>query len=115
VPKSTPEEGRNELFDYGRGDSVADLVVHEFGHTYLVQAREAITILAGQTEDVGQALELKDWFPEMYGDWTLRLQEVILRAVQAVWRAERVSRDSTDAFIQEQTHRFGLALLPSIY
>ena len=115
VPKSTPEEGRNELFDYGRGDSIADLVVHEFGHTYLVQAREAITILAGQTEDVGQALELKDWFPEMYGDWTLRLQEVILRAVQAVWRAERVSRDSADAFIQEQTDRFGLAVLPSIY
>ena len=115
VPRSAPEEGANQLFDYGRGDSIADLAVHEFGHTYLGQAREAITILAERTRDVGQALELKDWFPEMYGDWMLRLQEVILRAVQAVWRAERVSRDSAEAFIQEQTDRFGLAVLPSIY
>ena len=115
VPKETPDGETEALFDYAHGDGVADLVVHEFGHSYLAQAREAISHVAEQTAEVGRSLQLKDWFPKMYGEWPMQLEEIILRAAQATWRAEKVSRRSADEYVQNESDRFGLAVLPPMY
>ena len=115
VPWSAPETLLAELFDYSRDESAADLGVHEFGHIWMAQARTQISELAEQTADVGQTLRLKDWFPRMYSQWPKQIEEMTIRAVQGAWRAEQISAKSADRFIQEETERFGISILPSIY
>lgn len=51
----------------------------------------------------------------MYGEWPMQLEEIILRAAQATWRAEKVSRRSADEYVQNESNRFGLAVLPPMY
>jgi hypothetical protein len=115
VSRDAPEEQLEELFDYGRYDDTANLVIHEFGHTYLDAARREVEALAEQTADIGASLALKDWFPEVYEGWPHRLMETILRAVQGAWRAEVVSPQSAEEWLAQEAGRFGLDILPPIY
>jgi hypothetical protein len=115
VSRNALEGELDELFDYSRYDGTADLAIHEFGHTYLDLARAEVEALAEQTADIGASLALKDWFPEVYEGWPHRLMETILRAVQATWRAEAVSRQSAEEWLAQEADRFGLDILPPIY
>lgn len=115
VSRKAPEEEVAARFDYAWDDGTADLAVHEFGHTYLDLARPEVEALAEQTADIGASLALKDWFPNIYKDWPHRLMETILRAAQAVWRAEAVSPQSAEEYVSQEAGRFGLSILPPIH
>ncbi len=115
VQKDTPEAEREAHFDYSRGETIADLTVHEFGHTFLASVHAQVVDVAEHTADTGASLHVRSWFRDSYPSWTTRLEEIILRAVQGVWRAECVSRGSADRFIQEEVDRFGLDVLPDVY
>ena len=115
VPKDTPEESRETRFRYDVDDAVADLAVHEFGHAYLHAVRNSISTVADKHAEVGRSLPLQDWFPRRYSRWSLQLEEIMLRAAQATWRAETISRSSAHEYVTRESERFGLTVLPSIY
>jgi hypothetical protein len=112
---SVPEEQAGEQFDYRRGDSLVPVALHEFGHTYVNEARTDIARIARDTAAVAEALTLRDWFPEMYPTWETQLHEIVLRAVEGVRLSECVSRSSGQGHIAGEVERFGLDLLPSVY
>ena len=66
-------------------------------------------------EEIGKSLELKDRFPATYAAWPEQLEEMIIRAVEGVWRAEVVSADSAALGIAKETERYGLALLGPLH
>jgi hypothetical protein len=115
VPRSVPEESAAKHFDYGSTPGTADMAVHEFGHTLIDAAGDELSQLAKESGEIGSTLELKDWFPRMYPDWRTRLCEIILKAVQGTWRAEKISEESADEVIEAETRRFGIEPLPLIY
>jgi len=115
VARQTPESERDRRFDYACGDVLSDLAVHEFGHTFLTDVREQLVAVAENTAEIGASLEVKGWFPGSYRSWRTRLEEIILRAIQAVWRTECISRESAHEFVQNQIDSFGLVVLPTIY
>ncbi len=115
VPRNTPECHRDAQFDYARGDHLSDLAVHEFGHTFMADVAEQLAAAAEKTAEIGASLEVKSWFPLSYPSWRIRLEEIILRAIQAVWRTECISRESADEYVQDQIDSFGLVVLPTVY
>jgi hypothetical protein len=115
VRPSAPEGNVGDLFDYSKTTWAAPLVVHEFSHVYLSDLVGEIQTLAGETTQVGEALNLKDWYPRMYRDWWKQLEEAVVRAAEAVWRAEVVSEAAADEFVEGEIDRFGIDILRPLY
>ena len=115
VPKQTPDEQWAGMFDYSRTDDLGDLVIHEFGHTYLRTVEDGIGALAKETADIAASLELKGRFPRTYADWPEQLEETIIRAVEGLWRAEVISQESAHLGIHKDAERYGLTVLPPIF
>lgn len=103
-------------FDYTRDiENTVNLIVHEFGHIFLRSARRQIAALARSAQDCGFGMELRGWFPRMYTSLAGQLEEIVVRAVQGIFRAERTSRAAGDSLIQREMEQFGIELLRPVY
>ena len=115
VPTNTADAEVAAKFDYRLSDNVLNLAVHELGHSLFDQARPAFDGLVGELQATGFRLELRGWFPEMYPELPIQLEEIILNAVQATYLTECVSRQAGEAFVADKVRQFGVGILRPIY
>jgi hypothetical protein len=111
IEKSSPEEVRYAAW----GVKLAEMVVHEFSHPLSAAARASVPDFADRTEHLAGRMQLRGYFPRMYDTWESQLDELAIRATEAVYLKWRRGSSAAMSRIRAEEESYGLALLEPMY
>jgi hypothetical protein len=88
---------------------------HELAHTLLSPALEPHTAVIEGLAPLGDSMELRGWFPDMYEGWPKRFEEILLRAAGALYWREREGEARAREELQREKTEFGIDLVDDVY
>ena len=96
-------------------DYVAHMAVHESAHTLWGSLRRSQGWIVDRLRPLAERMELKAWFPEMYPDWIIQLDELFIRADTTLFVGRLTSEEQELAKLRQDAERFGIAPVLDFY
>ncbi len=117
VASKTSKTWVEEPFDYALSfdASTQTMMVHEFSHSLIREFFGRNPDLAHVTSAINAKLPLRGYFPNMYPEWPLRLEEIIVRAVQTLFQSDHGGEAAGRRALEAQVSEFGLEVLPEVH
>jgi len=113
-PEGRPSTQLEPVFgNYGK--RLWGFASHELAHTLLCAALEPHTAVIDELAPLGDLMELRGWFPDMYEGWPKRFEEVLLRAAGALYWREREGEARAHEELRREKTEFGIDLVDDVY
>ncbi len=103
-------------FDYSANpEAVAGMCLHEFMHPLIEEFLQANPGLPAATEGIDAKLTYKGYFPKSYGNWRIRLSEMLIRAATAIYERDKGGPERGRAAVAREVEGYGLTPVEELY
>jgi len=111
VPQDTADAVR--YASYGR--SLAYVAFHELAHSLWNDARNQCPSIVNETGAWDHSMVLKGYFPKMYESWSGRLDEIVIRALTALYCKELEGEPAAQLMLKKEKDESGIDVIDRVF
>lgn len=78
------------------------MAVHEFAHTFHGDLHKQCPDITRQTAQLDEKVKPRGWFADIYDNWEIRLDEILIRATTALFLSCVESEASAEAALEKE-------------
>jgi len=98
-----------------RPEYVIITTFHEFSHGFLNPILNANPSYVEKTENLQKRNDLRGWFPAVYTNWKTQFEEILIRALTALFLAKVEGEAKAEQFIAREKEQHGIHAIDELY
>jgi len=114
-PPAVRPEDEQPVSYLAYGPMLRELCVHEFAHFFWQDAEKQCPSLPELSRTLQSRITPKAWFGDMYSDWPIQFEEILVRASVAFCISLADGDQAGQTVLAEESRKFGIGLVAAVY
>ena len=114
-PPEIPHSDSREVRYAEWGTTLATMAIHEFSHSLLARAGDNLSKLIEATKHLAEQMAPRGYFTQSYPDWASQLEEILIRAIEALYLLESEGASAAESRLAQQESWYGITLIRPVF
>jgi len=114
APPAIPNSDKRKPFYSEWHANLPKFVIHEFAHSLLASSADHAQLIKS-TEYLANQMKFRGYFSHMYSNCESQLNEIIIRAIEAVYIWKTEGQDAAEKRLVKEESDFGITLIRPIF